>query len=279
MNLPVYDFHCHSTCSDGSLSPKELVQRAKDYNVDYLSLTDHDTVAGIAEAQQEAEKHNINFIPGVEVSVSSKWGHLHIVGLDVDPKNEVLLAKLQSQLNGRIKRAQKIVEKLEAAGVENAASILDDDEIKTPGRLHFSKFLVKEGYAEDNREAFAKYLGERGKAYVSHHWLYLEETIETIHAAGGLAILAHPGRCEVGKNQMKDLLYDFKRLGGDGIEVSYGQCGESTVARYSALARKVGLLASVGSDFHNPEQRWNQLGCAIMPHVDLNAVWKARQWN
>ncbi|MCG6975279.1 MAG: PHP domain-containing protein [Acidiferrobacterales bacterium] len=256
-----FDLHSHTLRSDGVLTPTELVQRAADKGVDVLALTDHDVTDGIAEATAAAGQAGIELIPGVEVSVSWEGRTIHVVGLAIDPANPELdrgLAQLRAMRN---ERGREIGKRLERAGVENAhagASEYAHGEILS--RTHFARFLVDRGYAADVGKAFRDYLRKGKAGYVRNDWVSLETGVRWIRAAGGTAVIAHPGRYKMSAGAMRRMLGEFRESGGHGVEVVCGNYNAAEAERFARLAREFDLLSSCGSDFHGPEQHWLELG-------------------
>ncbi|SFN75463.1 hypothetical protein SAMN05660284_02199 [Formivibrio citricus] len=249
--IPV-DLHCHSTVSDGLLPPREVVRLAHSRGCQLLALTDHDDLRGLPDAADEAARLGLTFIPGVEISVS--WGKhiLHIVGLGFDPENPALKQGLESVRAGRWHRAEMMAASLEKAGIpgtlEGARKYADNPEMIS--RAHFARYLVEIGKAKDVRSVFFKYLKPGLPGFVEHEWARLHEAVEWITGAGGVAVLAHPGRYEMGPETLRVLLIEFKRLGGTALEVASGCHGIADVARFGRLAREFGYQASCGTDYH-----------------------------
>ncbi|MEW5770303.1 MAG: 3',5'-nucleoside bisphosphate phosphatase [Pseudomonadota bacterium] len=260
--MPVFDLHSHSTASDGALAPAVLVERAAAQGVDFLALTDHDGVSGLAEARAAAERHGVRLVPGVEVSITWHKSTVHIVGLHVDPTDPVLDQGLARIRGGRRERAERIAESLARAGIPGAlrgayALAVNQELI---GRTHFARFLVEERVCKDVKTVFKKFLVQGKPGYVPHEWASLQEAVGLIHAAGGQAVIAHPGRYKFGREKMAQLLGEFRDLGGEGIEVVTGSHTADQVPVYADLAVEFGLLASVGSDFHAPGEGGRELG-------------------
>ena len=250
----IVDLHSHTIASDGVLSPSELVKRAIDNQIDILAITDHDTVKGLPEAQKliKDESLPIRLINGVEISTVWKNNEIHIVGLNIDIENQQLLDLLVAQEQGRIDRAMAISHKLVKLHIDNAyeqAKVFAKGDIVS--RAHFARFLVDQGLVKDVKTAFKKYLGKSGYAYVPAKWCSIEEAITAIHAAGGLAVLAHPTRYDLTGTKLKLLINDFKTWGGDAIEVSQSRQTQDDLQRLAKLANEFELLASQGSDFHD----------------------------
>ena len=267
------DLHTHSRVSDGTLSPTELVTLAASRGVEVLALTDHDTVAGLAEARSAAPE-SLRLVAGVEISVSWENKTLHVVGLDVDPSHTTLAAGLTRLQQQREVRARKIGERLEAKGVAGAYSgalALAGD--ARPTRTHFARFLHQAGHVKDEAQAYRKWLGRGKPAHVNAAWASLEEAIHWIHAAGGQAVLAHPFRYGMTRAWLVKALTAFKQVGGDAMEVVSGRGNPDEFHVALHLARRFALAASVGSDFHAPSP-WLQPGVEISLPDDIRSVWR-----
>ncbi len=274
--MPVYDLHCHSTTSDGVLSPRALVQRAAGQGVDFLALTDHDDTRGLVEARATATELGIELVAGVEVSITWRNSTVHIVGLRVDPDEAILADGLHGNRAGRTHRAARMAEELARLGIagalEGAYAFATNKELI--GRTHFARFLVDKGVVKDVKTVFKKYLVKGKPGYVHHDWASLEDAVCWIHAAGGQAVLAHPGRYHFGRERMRDLLRDFKALGGDAIEVVTGSHTADQVPIYADLAVEFDFLASVGSDFHAPGEGGRELGRLMPLPLRCRPVWE-----
>ena len=267
-----YDLHCHSTASDGVLSPREVVLRAFEQGVNVLALCDHDTVAGIDEAKQTADEIGIALISGVEISTDWEGRGIHIVGLNFDKMHPKMLALLENQKILREKRALEIGAKLEKVGISNAyegAKTLADGEVT---RAHYARYLVQIGKVSNDGQAFKRYLGPGKSAFVKAEWTSIPTTIETIHAAGGIAVIAHPLRYNMTGKWVRRLMADFKTWGGDGVEIA--DCGQTKDQRQilARWANEFDLLGSVGSDFHFP-CGWVELGNNLALPEGVKPVW------
>jgi predicted metal-dependent phosphoesterase TrpH len=277
--MTIYDLHCHSTASDGVLSPRELVQRAKAHGVDVLALTDHDELSGQAEAAEAAQEVGLRLINGVEISVT--WGNvtLHVVGLNVDPLDPVLVHGLARNRGGRTERARRIGDELAKIGIagafQGAYALAENKELIS--RTHFARFMIESGVAKNMKSVFKKFLVKGKPGYVSHEWARLENALTWIRAAGGVAVLAHPGRYQIGSEKMRLLLSEFKYLGGGGIEVVTGSHTAEQVPQYAALAVEFDLMASIGSDFHAPGEGGRELGRLTALPERCQPIWQA--WN
>ena len=256
------DLHCHSIFSDGLLTPTELVLRAHGLGVTVLALTDHDTLAGLPELQLAAQQvSNFTVLNGIEFSVKWKKYDLHILGLDLNLNSLLLHAAVSAQNALRIERAMAIGQVLEGFGLKDAyhqaCEIAGHTRV---GRLHFAKLLVMQGMVKDLKSAFKQYLGVRCSAYVATSWLSLEQIINAILHAHGHAVIAHPLKYDFTRTKLRELLKDFKALGGAGIEVVSGDTNAAQILEMAALAKRFDLLASSGSDFHGPQVSRVDLG-------------------
>ena len=275
LDMPNADLHCHSTVSDGVLAPEVVAARAHAHGVDIWALTDHDQVAGVAAAGRAARGLGMRFVPGVEISVTYSGQTVHIVGLNFDPEHPELLAGLIDTRSGRRKRAVEIGERLAALGMpgayEGALGFVDNPEMV--GRTHFARFLVEAGYCPDVQTVFTKFLGDDRQGHVPMQWARLEQAVGWIRAAGGQAVIAHPGRYKFSPAQFDALFSDFIDLGGVAIEVTTGSHTPDEWRRYAEVARKYGFKASRGSDFHSPEESRIDLGQLPPLPADLTPIW------
>lgn len=275
MNALNADLHCHSTASDGTLAPAAVVRRAHANGVDLLALTDHDELLGLPEAMATAAELGLRFVPGVEVSVSWLDQTLHIVGLGFDPSNGALVEGLGKVRGGRDGRAVLIAAELDRIGIrgslEGALRYAGNPALVS--RAHFARYLVEIGISKNVHDVFLHYLARGKPGYVEHVWATLEDALGWIKGAGGLAVIAHPGRYRLSHAEM-DILFDkFRDLGGDAVEVSCGAHDGGQVLAFARLARKFGLMASRASDFHGPEDSPIDLGRAPPLPQDLTPVW------
>jgi predicted metal-dependent phosphoesterase TrpH len=275
---PQYDLHCHSTASDGVLTPAALVRRAAERGVDVLALTDHDEVSGLAEAAATATGLGLVFVPGTELSVSWRDVTIHIVGLRIDPASAPLQAGMRRIRAGRRERGMLMGESLARCGIpgayEGALALAANADMLS--RTHFARFLVETERCRDVREVFKRYLTPGKPGYVEHVWASLTDAIELIHAAGGQAVLAHPGRYKVNRGAMRDLLTEFKDRGGDALEVLTSSHTEAQSREFVGYALRFGFLASCGSDFHGPGESWLDFGELPPLPGALTPVW--RDW-
>lgn len=268
------DLHCHSTASDGALSPEDLIGRAAQRGVTHLALTDHDTLAGLPAASAAAADSGIVLVTGTELSCVWRSHTIHIVGLDFDPDSESLLAAMQRQNANRWGRARAIADKLSKTRVDDllgkATAMANND---VPGRPHFAKVLVEEGVVKDMNQAFKRHLGQGKPGDVKAFWPELEEIVQWIVEAGGIAVLAHPRKYKLTATKLRALVSDFKRAGGRAIEVSTSGQTSGDLGFLAELCRREELLASQGSDFHFPGAPWCELGRIAKMPDGVEPVW------
>lgn len=268
------DLHSHSTVSDGLLAPRQLVRYAAQQGVAVLALTDHDDVAGLTEAQDEASEQGIHFVTGTEISVTWRRRTIHIVGLRIDPGNEALKAGLARLRESRHERARRIAAELDKIGIrgslEGALGYASEHIIS---RSHFARFLIEQGHAADMRSVFKRYLIKGKPGYVEHTWAELHEALEWIHGAGGVAVIAHPGRYDLGSTLMQELFTEFTELGGRAVEVVSGSHSPDEFGRFADLAKRFGLLASRGSDYHGPGHSYVDMGRLAALPASCTPVW------
>ncbi len=260
------DLHCHTTCSDGELSPQEILVLAKKEGLSGLSITDHDTVAAYAHLFPEAEKLGITLIPGVEFSTEVDETSIHVLGYAFDEKNEDLHAFIAQHSARREKRLQAILKALGKQGIalraDEVIKINQMEKVKNPvvGRPHIAGALLKKGYVKSYQEAFSLYIGEGKPCFIPGHGFTIEETIALIHKAGGLAIIAHPHLVP------PKILPKLCNLHFDGIEAHYGNFSSSKNKRWVTMAKKKAWLVTGGSDFHGSVNKSNiSLGCGFVP--------------
>jgi len=269
------DLHCHSNVSDGALAPAVVAARAKANGVDVWALTDHDEVGGIAEAREAAIALGMRYVTGVEISVTWAGKTVHIVGLQIDEKNEDLMRGLAMTRSGRERRAREMAAQLATVGIpgafEGALKYVGNPDLIS--RTHFARFLVERGICPDATTVFRKYLTEGKPGYVPHRWATLQEAVSWIRGAGGCAVVAHPGRYDFNDLVLDALLSEFKQLGGIGVEVVTGSHTPDEFAVYAGVARKYGLLASRGSDFHAPGESHTDLGALPPLPPSVVPVW------
>ena len=272
----VADLLSHSRYSDGTLSVPDLVSLAKSRGVDLFALTDHDEMRGLEEAKRCAHELGMGWVSGVEVSAQTNGVAVHIVGLRVDELNGGLQDALHNTREKRKHRAQRMSDSLTEAGIPDAlagalAYAPNPDLIS---RTHFARHLVDSGVCGSFGEVFSRFLRPGKPGYTKQEWLPMTDAIALIHGAGGRAVLAHPGRYELGPySDINDLLKTFKDADGDGVEVVCAAHHPSEWAQFGALATKFGLLASTGSDFHSHTESRVKFGDLPRLSPSLKPIW------
>lgn len=244
------DLHTHSNASDGSMSPRELAIHAKNSGLSLFALTDHDTVDGISQARNAARECSVGFVPGIELSVCAKK-EMHIVGLGIDPDCPELQEALHEILRVRDLRARKTAQKLQKLGFDVTYEMAS---AKSPsgkiGRAHFAKVLLDLGYVASVDEAFLKYLGSNCPAYCSEQAITPEEAIALIRAAGGIPVAAHLHLMGLDDDELYATLFRLHGVGLAAVEGYYSDYTPQMELKYCAMARRIGLGISGGSDFH-----------------------------
>jgi predicted metal-dependent phosphoesterase TrpH len=273
------DLHCHSSVSDGVLKPADLAARAKANGVDVWALTDHDEVGGIAEARAAAAELDLQYVPGVEISITWAGETIHIVGLQIDETNRTLVDGLAATRSGRERRAREMADQLAAAGIpgayEGALQFVGNPDLIS--RTHFARYIIERGVCTDVADVFRHYMLEGKPGYVPHRWATLEQAVTWILGAGGTAVVAHPGRYKkLSDLAMGEFLDEFKQLGGVAIEVVTGSHTTEQYEQYAKIANRYGFRASRGSDFHAPGESRIDLG--TLPPLPDNVVPVWRDW-
>lgn len=261
MSSPI-DLHSHSTVSDGLLPPAELVRHAAEKGVKVLALTDHDDIDGLSVAAEAAGAHDIRLINGVEISVTWHRRTIHVLGLKIDPEHAALQAGLQRIRDSRHVRAQGMADSLSRVGI---AGSLEGAYAHTSkggiiSRSHFARFLVEKGHAKNVGAVFKRFLVKGKPGFYEHEWASLEDAVGWITGSGGIPVLAHPGRYDLGKVNMLTLLHEFRELGGKAVEVVTGSHTPEMVPHFARLAHQFDLLSSAGSDYHGPGQSYMEMG-------------------
>jgi 3',5'-nucleoside bisphosphate phosphatase len=255
------DLHIHSNFSDGTDTPEDLVKQAAAVGLKTIALTDHDTVAGIDRATAEGERAGVEVIPGIEFTTEKPRSEVHILGYFLDRHNTGLLGVLAKIQQGRIDRIYEIVKKLKALGVE-----IESDEVfaisgkSSPGRPHVARALVRKGIVQNFKEAFVRYLDSRAPAYVRHYRLLPVEAVQLVKKAGGIPVFAHPviSNCD-------EIIPELAAAGLRGLEIYYPGYYADQIAHYLAIAKKMNLLATGGSDYHGSDAKDMKLGDHTIP--------------
>ena len=270
------DLHCHSVVSDGTLTPEALAARAKANGVQLWALTDHDEVGGQERAIASAKALNMKYLTGVEISITFAGKTVHIVGLGFDHTNTDLVQGLRNTRGGRAERAKEMSEGLAKVGIhgayEGALKYAGNHELIS--RTHFARFLVESGVCKDTSEVFRKYLTENKPGFVPHRWASLENAVNWITGAGGVAVIAHPARYGFTANEEFALFTEFINHGGRGVEVITGSHSSADALQYADTALEFNLAASRGSDFHSPDESHTDLGTLPWLPGLLRPVWE-----
>jgi predicted metal-dependent phosphoesterase TrpH len=277
MHLMNADLHCHSNVSDGTLSPEAVAERAHRNGVGLWALTDHDEVGGQHRARDAALALGMDYLSGVEVSVTFANKTVHIVGLGFDIDDPRMAQGLADTRGGRERRARDMADDLARVGIpgafEGALKYVGNPDLIS--RTHFARYLVEVGVCSDPHEVFRRYLTEGKPGYVDHRWARLADAVHWIRDAGGVAVVAHPGRYDFTPNEEYALFTEFKGHGGQGVEVVTGSHTVPEYAKYADVAREFDLLASRGSDFHDPSESHTDLGTLPGLPGNVTPVWEA----
>ncbi len=270
------DLHCHSVVSDGTLTPEALAQRAHANGVELWALTDHDEVGGQHRAMAAAAAQGMDYLTGVEISVTFIGATVHIVGLGFDPDDAGLVEGLAATRGGRGERAQEMARQLAQVGIrdayEGALHYVGNPELIS--RTHFARFLVETGVCRDTPEVFRRFLTEGKPGYVPHRWASLGDAVRWITQAGGMAVIAHPARYKFSATEEFALFSEFRQHGGQGVEVVTGSHTAAEYVTYAGMAKEFGLAASRGSDFHSPDESHTDLGTLPPLPGALTPVWE-----
>lgn len=270
------DLHCHSVVSDGTLSPEALAARAKANGVQLWALTDHDEIGGQERAMAAAKTLDMKYLTGVEISITFAGKTVHIVGLGFDHTNPDMVQGLRNTRGGRAERAKEMSEGLAKVGIHGAyeGALQHAGNHELISRTHFARFLVESGVCKDTSEVFRKYLTENKPGFVPHRWASLENAVNWITGAGGVAVIAHPARYGFTANEEYALFTEFKNHGGRGVEVITGSHSSADALQYAETALEYELAASRGSDFHSPDESHTDLGTLPWLPGQLTPVWE-----
>ena len=281
--MDIIDLHAHTTASDGSLHPGELVQLAKDIGLLALAVTDHDTLEGVPEALEYGKALGLEVVQGVEISAEFKPGTMHVLGYDIDVQNHVIDGKLKALQEGRRTRNPKIISKLREMDIDitmdEVTEVAGGGQI---GRPHFAQVLLRKGYVESVQEAFDLYLAKGGPAYLDKFRFFPREAIEVILEAGGLPVLAHPFSLKLDHTtELESLIAELVEYGLVGLEVYYSKHTPEMTDYYLGLAERFGLAPTGGSDFHGISKSEIQLGKGLgnlaVPYRLLTGLRNARK--
>ena len=264
------DLHAHTTASDGSLTPTELVQKAAEMGLAALAVTDHDTLGGLTEARQVAASVGLDFVPGVELSVEDDGGRFHLLGYEFDPENAALAEKLVTLRANRAARNEAMALKMAELGLPVT---MDDvrleagEDAEVIARPHFAQALIKKGVVHSVKEAFDRYLSTGKPLYLPKEVLTPREAIALLHQAGGVAVMAHPGLVPLSASALAERVASLTEEAGlDGLEAYYSQHSAADTDRFVLLAQRHNLLLTGGSDFHGTPK----------PHVPLGIVFQGK---
>jgi predicted metal-dependent phosphoesterase TrpH len=276
------DLHLHTTASDGSKTPSEMVRHAREKGLQAIAITDHDTIDGLQEGLQEAEKIGFELIPGVEISVEYPLGSMHVLGFFIDNQNALLNERLRYLQKVRAERNPKIIERLNALGIQ----ITYEDVLKVSGggqvgRPHFAQVLFEKGYVKSYQEAFERFLKKGAPAYVDKARFTSKEALYFIKEAKGIPVLAHPNTLNIKEySKLEELLLKLVSEGLRGIEVYYPDHSNLEVAQYKELAQKYSLLITGGTDYHGIEKDGLEIGIGRgdmrLPYSIVEELKKAR---
>jgi predicted metal-dependent phosphoesterase TrpH len=270
------DLHCHSVVSDGTLTPEALAARAHANGVELWSLTDHDEIGGQARACAAAQALGMGYLYGTEISVSFAGRTVHIVGLGFNPQDPRMQEGLRSTRGGRHDRALDMAAGLAKVGIhgsfEGALTYAGNPDLIS--RTHFARYLVETGVCADTYEVFRRFLTEGKPGYVEHRWAGLGNAVSWIRECQGVAVIAHPARYDFTPTEEYALFSEFKRHGGQAVEVVTGSHSAAEAIQYADMAREFGLAASRGSDFHSPEESRTDLGALPWLPGNLTPVWE-----
>jgi 3',5'-nucleoside bisphosphate phosphatase len=274
------DLHSHTWYSDGQLAPGELIMRAAALGITHLAITDHDSVAAHRHAGALDIPGSLSLISGVEISTLWENREVHMVGLFIDIDCPTLNALLTQQQQIRRERASGIARQLERAGITGLTAYLQTLPCESISRNHIADFLIANRYASSKQQAFSKHLGQRGRFHQAADWCEIATAAAAIKSAGGVAVLAHPDRYKLNKIKLRRLLTEFSDSGGEAVEVSYSNLNPVTMQQLAELCISLDLWASLGSDFHTPDNTWMDLGKVrrLPAQCESRAIWHHPRW-
>lgn len=265
------DLHLHSTASDGSFSPKQIVQLALLKKMKAIALTDHDTIDGLYEAKQEAEKWGIEFVPGIEFSTYWKNYEVHILGYFLNLEDPNFITTIQELKILREERNKKIIQLLQNYGIMLDMTSLEKQYPKQSiGRVHIAKEMIKNGYVKDMQEAFSKYLAQGGLAYVPKEGLSPHKAIQILKENAAFSSLAHPKFISKNENEILQLIEELKEVGLDAIEANYAGFKSYEIRKYRSWAKKYNLFITGGSDFHGTNRKNVEIGMQGLDYSQFN---------
>lgn len=276
----VADLHTHTWYSDGILGPCDLMARARERGITHLAMTDHDSVSAVTGLQSRQIPDGLRIISGTEISCLWREREIHVLGLFLDPWHPPLQELLSSQQQARRQRMTELDTQFREAGIEGLMAYIDSLPCDAPGRNHAADFLIHRGMAANRQKAFRRFLGKKGRFSVRAQWCDIPTAVETIHDAGGVAVLAHPDRYRLSRGKLLGLIADFVECGGQAMEVSYSNLQPSQLQKLADSSEAFGLWASAGSDFHDPELSWMDIGrIRQLPETCApRAIWHHPRW-
>jgi hypothetical protein len=269
-----YDLHCHTFFSDGDLSPNELLQLAKERDITHLALTDHDTVAGLEQAQLSADNVGIELIPGIEFSCEWNGQLLHVLGLNIDASVDQLLSGIEENQKVRHSRAESMHQDFELNGIElrqEVSALVGERGV--PTRPHFAQALIDKGLVKNKNQAFKRYLVKGKVGFVPMQWPSINQIANWIIAARGQPVLAHPTRYKFSRTKLIKLIEAMSSFGVRALEVSTPVTDPKQSKMLADLCIEFDLAASLGSDFHSHNQGWARLGGAEQLDSRLRPIW------
>jgi hypothetical protein len=266
------DLHTHTNCSDGQLTPDQLLAEAVEKGVQLFSITDHDTLAAYRQLTI-LPPEGMKLLVGIELSCTWRRMTIHMIGLNLDAEAASMLEAETKQGQARAQRYEKILQRLTKAGLD-----IDTERLITlggscPGRPHIARYLYETGQVKSETQAFDKYLGQGKMGDVKECWPDLSQAIDWVQQAGGVAVLAHPIKYRLTRTKLIELCTDFKEAGGEGMEIISGQQNPTQTKTLSEIAQKLELLGSVGSDFHKPGQPWAVVGKVAALPPGVTPIW------
>ena len=262
------DLHIHTNCSDGTFTPREVVERAEAVGLNVIAITDHDSMEGVAEAQQHGDRRGVDVIAGAEISSYHGEQEFHVIGLYLDTVNPQFLQKLDEIRTARRERIFEMVEKLKKMGVDlDGQEVIDSADGGSPGRTHLAQALVDHSHVKDLPEAFYRYVGDSGPAFVPKRYMTVEDTIAAIRSVGGVSILAHPGL-----TNRDNYIPIFVEMGLNGVEAFYPMYNREQTAHYLDMAQRMGLVVSGGSDCHGKRKAEIMIGRVRVPGAFVEKI-------
>ena len=255
------DLHVHSTASDGTNTPTELVALAKEAGLSAFALTDHDTIQGLAEARRAAKTAGIELVPGIELSTDYGGSEVHILGYYFDEQNPEFLQKLNEFINSRDLRNEKMAVLLQKEGFDiTMEELIKENPDSVITRAHFARYLVEHGMVKDRETVFSKYIGDDCRCYVPREKIDPFEAVRLIQLGGGVAFFAHPVLCHMNFDRLKRFIRDLKDCGLTGIEAIYSANSSGDERNLKQIAKDYNLLISGGSDYHGENKPYIKLG-------------------